>query len=141
MDIESWYKPNMVAYYIQAPPDTDISLVISQLIFRHYPNGGEHMDCVSYKRSFWFNTTGAKIAVYKDWKCSHMKDDVFVSFIDYNKHWMNIRHGSSLNEYDLVIITSTEKLSDIYPNIRGEYRVMWERRLKVVDLYHDNDAF
>ncbi len=65
-----------------------------------------------------------------------MKPVEFINFIDYNKQLMNTKGGNKRNNYELIIITSVQKLEDIYKNIiYPEPRKQWERRVQVIDLY------
>ena len=68
-----------------------------------------------------------------------MKASEFINFIDYNKHIMNIKGGSKQNNYELIILTSVQKLEDIYRNMTGEPRLQWERRVEIINMFEDEN--
>ena len=48
------------------------------------------------------------IALYDDFRDSHMKPSEFINFIDYNVHGLNIKNGEIQNNYKYIIITSVQ---------------------------------
>ena len=47
---------------------------------------------VKYDGSFWHGVKeNGKVALYDDWRDSHMKPAEFINFIDYNRHVMNVK--------------------------------------------------
>jgi len=100
----------------------------------------ESLDCgtdmIKYCNCFYLGTSRmAKVAIYDDFRDSHMKPSEFINLIDYNKHWLNIKGNSILNDYLIIIITSVQKLSKIYRNVDDEPRAQWERRVQVIDMF------
>ena len=63
-----------------------------------------------------------------------LTESEFINFIDYNRHRMNIKGSSCMNDYKLIIITSVQKLNEIYSNCNGEPRKQWERRVERIIL-------
>ena len=93
-------------------------------------------DFIKYCNGFYLGTTKtARIAIYDDFRDSHMKPSEFINLIDYNKHWMNIKGDSILNNYNIIIITSVQKLERLYGNVPDEPRRQWERRVKIIDMF------
>ena len=90
---------------------------------------------VKYDGNFWHGVTeDCDIALYDDWRDSHMKPAEFINFIDYNRHIMNVKGGSVRNNYKEIYITSVQPPEEIYHNIDGEPRKQWERRMKIVHI-------
>lgn len=90
---------------------------------------------VKYENGFWIGVkSNGKIALYDDWRDTHMKPSEFLNFVDYNKQVMNIKGGYILNSYELIIITSIFKLCDIYEKVNDESRYQWERRIHEIHL-------
>ena len=90
---------------------------------------------VKYDGNFWHGVTeDCDIALYDDWRDSHMKPAEFINFIDYNRHIMNVKGGSVRNNYKEIYITSVQPPEEIYKNINGEPRKQWERRMKIVHI-------
>ena len=58
----------------------------------------------------------------------------FIKFIDYNKHPLNIKGGSIINNYELIIITSVQNPELIYMNVGDEPRKQWLRRMEIIDM-------
>ena len=101
---------------------------------------GEHIgdrmfNEVKYDGNFWHGVTeDCDIALYDDWRDSHMKPAEFINFIDYNRHIMNVKGGSVRNNYKEIYITSVQPPEEIYKNINGEPRKQWERRMNGMQL-------
>ena len=64
-----------------------------------------------------------------------MKANEFIKFIDYNSQQMNIKGGSVMNNFKLIIITSIIRPDDIYRNVPAESKVQWMRRIQVIDMW------
>lgn len=100
----------------------------------------EALDCgtdfVKYVNGFYLGTNpNSKVAIYDDFRDNHMSASEFINFIDYNKHWMNIKGDSILNNYLTIIITSVQKFDRIFRNVDDEPRAQWERRVEVIDMF------
>jgi len=124
------------AYYISGNSG------IGKTRFATYLIGKEPYNIVKYENGFWLGVTARiRIALYDDWRDSHMRASEFLNFIDYNKQIMNVKGGFMLNNYEIIIITSILDLKNIYNTVSGESRVQWERRLKEIHLstvYNDD---
>lgn len=97
---------------------------------------------VKREGEFWHGTSdGAKIALYDDFRDSHMKPSEFINFVDYNVHDMNIKGGTFKNTYELILITSTQDLMSIYYDYcqknQDEPQKQWLRRIKEIKLYEE----
>lgn len=90
---------------------------------------------VKYDGSFWHGVKpDGKVALYDDWRDSHMKPAEFINFIDYNRHVMNVKGGSVRNGYERIYITSVQSPEEIYKSVNGEPRKQWERRMKIINI-------
>lgn len=107
---------------------------IGKTTFATYLIGKEIFNIVKYENGFWMGIGNANIALYDDWRDTHMRPSEFLNFIDYNRQIMNIKGGFKLNNYKMIIITSIFRLQDIYKEIKGESREQWERRIKEIHL-------
>lgn len=95
--------------------------------------GDRFFNEVKYDGNFWHGVTeNCDIALYDDFRDSHMKPAEFINFIDYNRHIMNVKNGSVRNNYKEIYITSVQSPNDIYKNVNGEPRKQWERRMKII---------
>lgn len=95
----------------------------------------ETFNIVKYENNFWLGASETeKIALYDDFRDSHLKASEFINFIDYNKHFMNIKGGSIKNNYELIIITSVQSPYTIYKNMEDEPRKQWLRRMNIINL-------
>lgn len=115
-------------YYISGPSGIGKTEFAKGLI------GNETFCLVKYENGFWVGVSKTRIALYDDWRDSHMKPSEFINFIDYNKQVMNVKHGYKLNEFSIIIITSILRLDDIYSNIDAEYKEQWKRRAREIKL-------
>ena len=95
---------------------------------------GSKINMVKYENGFWLGVGSAKVALYDDFRDSHLKASEFINFIDYNKHLMNIKGGSKMNDYNLIIITSVQPLHELYKNMSDEPKKQWIRRINNIEL-------
>ena len=122
LSVEKTQK-HVKVYYISG------SSGIGKSTFAKYLIGKETFNLVKYENSFWIGASvDVRIALYDDWRDSHMKASELLNFIDYNKQLMNVKGGFLLNSYEVIIITSIIRLKDIYKNVLDESRYQWERR-------------
>lgn len=94
---------------------------------------------VKYENNFWIGAGDSKLALYDDFRDSHMKPSEFINFIDYSKHIMNIKYGSIQNNYEYIIITSIQNPKFLYLNDLNEENRQWLRRMKIINLINKND--
>ena len=131
--VDEWFKEVKVIY-IQGPNSQDNYNKAIELVAEH---GYEKFDSVKYIRHLWRGVTkNNRACIYNNFRDSHMKADEFVDFIDYNRHSLNIPYSSARNNYNLIIITSVQKINEIYPNQPYDPPERWLRRVtKVIDMY------
>lgn len=91
--------------------------------------GNNKFNMVKFENGFWHGIGEAKIALYDDFRDTHMKPTELINFIDYYKHPMNIKGGSKKNEYEVIYITSIQDPEKIYSNMPEEYKKQWIRRI------------
>lgn len=97
--------------------------------------GYEYFSNAKFDGSFWSGVgSNRKCLIYDDWRDSHMKASEFIHFIDYNRHNMNVKGGSCSNDYELIIITTTQDPNEIYPNVGSEPKRQWLRRMNIIHL-------
>lgn len=130
------FRKNVKVYWIQGPSGigkTNKAIEIATE-FEDLYNCGTNF--IKYENGFYLGVNEmAKVAIYDDFRDSHMKPSEFINLIDYNKHWLNIKGDSILNNYLVIIITSVQKLNRIYGNVDDEPRAQWERRIEVIDMF------
>ena len=130
---------NVKVYYIQGPPGIGKTEKMKEIVRTNKKVYGTKINMIKFDNNFWLGVGSAKIAVYDDFRDSHMKASEFINFIDYNKHYMNIKGGAKLNSYELIIITSIQKLKEIYKHMPEEGKNQWMRRVELVDMYNLED--
>lgn len=131
-------KKNVQVFYIQGESGIGKTEKMKEIVRSLKDTYGSKINMVKYENGFYLGTGNARICVYDDWRDNHMKASEFINFIDYNKHYMNIKGGSKLNNYELIIITSIQKLDSIYSSVRSEQKAQWMRRIKLINLYPEN---
>ena len=130
------FRKSVKVYFIQGPSGVGKTNKAIELASKYEEDNNCGTDFVKFVNGFYLGTTAtARVAIYDDFRDSHMKPSEFINFIDYNKHWMNIKGDSVLNNYNLIIITSVQRLRSIYRNVDDEPRAQWERRIEVVDMF------
>lgn len=134
VDVEDLAKDTKV-FYISGPSGIGKTERAKQIIREHKDKYGSKISMVKHTNEFWMGVgSGRNIALYDDFRDSHMKASEFINFIDYNKHPMNIKGGSCMNDYQLIIITSVQPLCSIYQKMQGEPRQQWLRRITEIQL-------
>lgn len=131
IDIDDW-KKDVKVYWIQGPSGIGKTERAKQII-REQPR--EKVNILKYENGFWSGIGSAPYAIYDDFRDSHMKASEFINFIDYNKHSMNIKGGTKINNYKLIIITSVQRIEEIYRGMDDEPRQQWMRRVEVIDMF------
>ena len=94
--------------------------------------GEREFNMVKYEDGFWHGLGTANIALYDDFRDSHMKPTELINFIDYYVHPMNIKGGSHQNTYQTIYITSLQSPEEIYKNVPEESKKQWLRRIKEI---------
>ena len=94
---------------------------------------------IKYENNFWIGLGNSKIALYDDFRDSHMKASEFINLIDYTKHIMNVKYGSVQNEYVYIIITSIQNPNLLYLQDLHEQQNQWIRRMKIINLKNKSD--
>lgn len=98
-------------------------------------NNVSTFNLIKYENNFWIGVSElSEVALYDDFRDSHMKPSEFINLIDYNVHPMNIKGGAIKNKYKYIIITSVQNPDEIYKNVEGEPRKQWMRRLKIIHI-------
>lgn len=142
IDIEDLHKEVKI-YYIFGPSGIGKTEKAKQIVRDNKDKYGTKVNMVKREGDFWNGTGTAKIAIYDEFRDSSMKPSEFINFIDYNVHPLNIKGGSIINRYELIIITSVQNPKYIYSNIGDEPRKQWLRRMEVIDMTpkdpEDND--
>lgn len=135
LDIMDFYK-NVQVYYIYGPSGSGKTLKATQIICDNIDKYGSKFNRLKFENNFWIGTgTDSKIALYDDFRDSHMKPSEFINFIDYNKQLMNVKGGCKSNNYELIIITSVQSPYEIYKNMNDqEPRKQWLRRMKIIKI-------
>lgn len=129
-------RKNIKVYYISGHSGAGKTNFAFKLI------GKDPFNLVKYENGFWMGVTSTcKIALYDDWRDDHMEPSEFINFIDYNKHIMNVKGGSVINNYNIIIITTIIELEFIYMNNPKESRYQWERRIReiIIGQYTNDD--
>lgn len=94
--------------------------------------GSRNFNMLKYENGFWHGIGNSEIALYDDFRDTHMKPTELINFIDYYIHPMNIKGGSRKNEYKEIYITSIQDPEKIYSNMPEEYKKQWLRRMKEI---------
>lgn len=131
--ISDWKKTVEVTY-ICGPSGIGKSLKVVEELTK---NGDDPLvDEIKKEGDFWHGISGeATVAIYDDFRDSHMKASEFINFIDYNKHKMNVKGGSVINNYTKIYITSVQRPEDIYKGLGDEPRQQWIRRMNIINMY------
>ena len=102
---------------------------------------GMKINMLKFEGSFWHGVGNAEVALYDDYRDSHMPASEFIHFIDYNVHAMNIKGGSHANRYKWIFITSIQDPRWIYTNAKNndESLRQWLRRMKIIKVDENKD--
>ena len=140
IDVDELHKEVKI-YYIFGPSGVGKTEKAKQIVRDNKDKYGTKVNMVKYENGFWNGIGSAKIAVYDEFRDSSMKPSEFINFIDYNVHPLNIKGGSIINRYELIIITSVQNPEYIYSNVGNEPRKQWLRRMEIIDMRpkEDND--
>lgn len=100
--------------------------------------GSRKFNMLKFEQGFWHGIGSAEIALYDDFRDTHMKPTELINFIDYYVHPMNVKGGSKKNQYKEIYITSIQDPEKIYNNMPEEYKRQWLRRIKEICKYEFN---
>lgn len=131
--VKDWHKPIEVIY-IWGPSGAGKSLKAVQILEER---GVEEFTEIKHVGEFWLGIIGASVtgaAIYDDFRDTHMKASEFINFIDYNRHILNYKGGSAVNNFNLIIITSVQDPEKIYRSLGDEPRKQWLRRMKIIKI-------
>ena len=131
IDVDEYFKDNIQVYYIWGPSGAGKTREAIKLIKE---KGFKKLNEVKFVNGFWIGTGNEEVALYDDFRDSHMKASEFINFIDYNMHNLNTKYGYIKNKYKLIIITSIQDPMDIYHNMKDEEREQWIRRLNIINI-------
>ncbi len=130
--ITDWYKPEVKVTYIWGDSGVGKSKYVHDKCLEE---GIETADIIKHSGDFWINVGNAECAIYDDFRPSDMKPAEFINFIDYNRHPLNVKGGSQLNNYKRIFITSVMDPQYIYSGIcSDEPRKQWLRRMEIINL-------
>jgi guanylate kinase len=140
IDIDEWHKEVKVTWIV-GPSGVGKSLLAQKMLKEE---GYKKMHIVKHdENGFWDKRgvgTGYGAALYDEFRDSDMKTKEFINFIDYNRHYMNVKGGSVLNNFERIIITSVQRPEQIYSKIKDdEPRKQWLRRMNIIDLNPKDD--
>lgn len=138
VEIDDWAKSIKVVY-ICGPSGIGKTELAKQYVREHKNQYGTKVNLVKHIGDFWHNVkSNGMIAIYDEFRDSHMKASEFINFIDYNKHSLNTKGGDCTNDYQLIIITSVQTPYEIYKGMNHEAREQWLRRMEIINLYPNN---
>ena len=138
MDIDDMYK-QVIVFYIYGPSGSGKTEKAKEIVRLNKESFGSKINLVKYYNGFWSGIGTANICIYDDFRDSHLPASEFINFIDYNKHYLNIKGGTKINNYKMIIITSVQDPKDIYKNVVGEPRQQWFRRMEVIEMKADEN--
>lgn len=130
------FRKSIKVYWIQGPSGVGKTNKAIDIATEWEETNDTGTDFIKFVNGFYLGTTPtARVAIYDDFRDNHMSASEFINLIDYNKHWMNIKGDSILNNYNCIIITSVQKFNRIFRNVDDEPRAQWERRVEVIDMF------
>lgn len=135
VDLDNWNKDIKVTF-ITGDSGAGKSTLAKTILKQE---GFKKAHIIKFEQTFYHGVgNGYGAAIYDDFRDSHMKPSEFINLIDYNRHYMNIKGGSILNNYNRIIITSVQNPNDLYSGINDdEPRKQWLRRMEVINLNDD----
>lgn len=130
IDIDTWHK-DVKVIYIYGKSGSGKSLKAYELAKEY---GYQKVNIVKYVNGFWMGVGDSKLAIYDEFRPSHMTASEFLNFIDYNIHILNIKGGKKQNLYEIIIITSIFHPREIYSNLSEEDKTQWLRRITILEI-------
>lgn len=142
IDIDDWNKEVEVIWIYHPQSGAGKTERAKQIVRDKKLKYGSKVSIVKHTGEFWHGVgSKRKIAIYDDFRDSHLSASEFINFIDYNRHSLNTKGGSVMNDYQLIIITSIQSPSDIYSGVKGEPRAQWLRRINLIDLMEERGEY
>lgn len=80
---------------------------------------------------------GTGVAIYDEFRDSHMPANKFIQLIDYRSHSLPIKGGFVTNNFTHIFITSVQNPYEIYKNAGDEPHKQWLRRMRVIRINND----
>lgn len=132
IDLDNWNK-NIKVTYIYGPSGIGKSTLAKKMLL---DEGYKKVHLIKYESTFYHGIgNGYGAAIYDDFRDSHMKPSEFINMIDYNRHYMNTKGGSIMNNFERIIITSVQDPVDLYRGINNdEPKKQWIRRLDIQEI-------
>lgn len=144
IDIDDWSK-KVEVHYFYGPPGAGKTEAIKQWVRDHQETYGRLVCRVKYHEGFWHNVpldpSKHTIAIYDEFRDSQIPASEFINFIDYNKQPMNMKNGSVLNNFKVILISSIQNPNDIYRKMTeysSEPRYQWMRRMQTHEVSFDD---
>ena len=125
---ETFYSPKHI-FYIHGESGSGKTCLATWLMKQL---GLTRFENIKREGEFYHGLKGVEnTALYDDFRDSHMKPSEFINLIDYNKHTMNIKGGSVVNEFQYIFITSVFSPRSLWENMdkRDESEIQWLRRI------------
>ena len=140
-DLDNNDDKNVEVFYIQGPSGIGKSKFKAKEILKRYKDiYGSKYDKVKFRNEFWSGVhDDINMCVYDEFRDSHMEPSEFINFIDYSINSMNIKGTQVLNNYKIIVITSVQRLDNLYKGYvdRNGYESckQWFRRIHLIDCY------
>lgn len=137
--IDEWYKEVKV-FYIWGKSAIGKSTFAKHLVKYLYDVNYIKDDCideVKHMGTYYHGFGDGEACIYDEFRCHQMTACEFINFIDYHKHKCNVKNGSKVNKYKVIIITSITPFYELYSGISAELeeqRYQWERRMININL-------
>lgn len=137
------FKKEIKAIYIWGESGVGKTTLATKIINKYIKDKNiKTFNLIKHDGNFWVGVGESKIALYDDFRDSHMKPSEFINLIDYNIHNMNIKNGSVKNKYEVIILTSVQSPELLYSCVTErdqEPKKQWLRRLNIIHLLNFND--
>lgn len=134
IEVDEWYKEIKV-FYIWGISGIGKTCKAKEIAKEH---GYNKINVIKCRDNFYHGIGTANCAIYDDFRDTDMKAVEFINLIDYNSHPLNIKGGSVINHYNLIIITSIFDPNLIYRGANEETREQWIRRIEIIHLEESN---
>lgn len=141
IEIDDWKKDVKITF-ITGPSGVGKTEKVKQIIRDEAKDNGTKAHIIKYESTFYHGVgNGRGIAIYDDFRDSHMKASEFINLIDYNVQKMNVKGGTVDNNFKRIFITSVQRPEEIYRNMTSEPRMQWMRRIEVINMWPSDENF